>query len=166
MKKSSYILIIIFYLISQQNLVAQIRISSNSFINKHISSGSIIEAGMDFQNELEFSIDEIILSVTLFPQNLDNVIYNSWQIDVSKNNFEWNEELDLFIRRTGDGKSDYNNKPQNGEIYQKIETNSAIFFTGQGWINSIAIQIKLTGLSVTLPAKSYATEIIFTLIDN
>lgn len=166
MKKLSYIVLFIYSLQLHQNLVAQIKISSNNFINKFIPSGAITEAGMDFQEEMEFSTDEIILSVAIFPQNLDNVVYNSWQIHVSKNDLEWNEALELFIRRTGDGKSDYNNKPLNGEYYQKIETNSAFLFSGQGWINIIPLQIKLKGLSVTLPAKSYATEIIFTLIDN
>jgi hypothetical protein len=165
MKKLSYIVLFICCLLNQNNLVAQIRISSNSFINKSIPSVAITEAGMDFQGEMEFSPDEIILSVAIFPQNLDNVIYNSWQIQVSKNDLEWNETLELFIRRTGDGKSEYNNKPQNGNYYQKIDSNSTFLFSGQGWINSIPLQIKITGLSVTLPVKSYATDIIFTLID-
>jgi hypothetical protein len=163
MKKLSYI--VLFYCCCfQHNLVAQIRISSSSFINKSIPSMAITEAGMDFQEEMEFSTDEIILSVAILPQNLDNVIYHPWQI--SKNDLEWNEALELYIRRTGDGKSDYNNKPVNGYYYQKLDSNSTIFFSGQGWINSIPLQLKITGLSVTLPAKSYATEIIFTLIDN
>ena len=127
---------------------------------------AIYQAGMDFQEEMEFAKDEIILSVTIFPQNLDNVIYHPWQIQISKNDLEWHEGLDLFIRRTGDGKSDYNNKPQNGFYYQKIDSNSTFLFSGQGWINTIPFQLKLSGISVTLPAKSYTTEIIFTLIDN
>ncbi len=154
------------WLLIQQNGTAQINISSNNFITKFVTSGTITEAGMDFQNDLELSANEIILSVTILPQNLDNVIYNSWQIDVRRNDFDWNEALELFIRRTGDGKSDYNSKPQNGDYYQKIELNNSFFFTGQGWIYNIPIQLKITGLSVTLPAKSYSSEIIFTLIDN
>jgi hypothetical protein len=165
MKKLSYIVLFSCLLI-QYNLVAQIRISSNSFINKSISSVAITEAGMDFHGEMEFSRDEIIMSVAIFPQNLDNVMYRSWQIQVSKNDLEWNEILELYIRRSGDGKSDYNNKPQNGYNYQKIDANSTFLFSGQGWISSIPLQIKITGLSVVLPAKSYATEIVFTLIDN
>jgi hypothetical protein len=166
MKKLSYTLLFLSSLLYHQDVMAQIKISSNNFINKFIPSGAITEAGMDFREEMEFSRDEIILSVAILPQNLDNVVYNSWQIHVSKNDLEWNQALELFIRRTGAGKSDYNNKPQNGEYYQKIETNSTFLFTGQGWINDIPLQIKLNGLSVTLPAKSYATDIIFTIIDN
>lgn len=166
MKKLSYIILFSCCFQIQHNLVAQIRISSNSFIHKYIPSVAITEAGMDFQSEIEFSADEIIMSVSIFPQNLDNVLYHPWQIQVSKNDLEWNEALELYIRRTGDGKSDYNNKPQNGYYYQKIDANSTFLFSGQGWINLIPLQIKITGLSVTLPAKSYATEIIFTLLDN
>jgi len=121
---------------------------------------------MDFQEEIIFSSDEIILSVAILPQNLDNVMYNAWQIQVSKNDLDWHNDLVLWIRRTGDGKSDYNMRPQNGTYYQEVELFNALFFEGQGWISLIPIQLKLTGLSVTLPAKSYSTEIIFTLIDN
>ncbi len=153
-------------LLIHQNGTAQINISSNNFITKFISNGAITEAGMDFQKDIELSANEIILSITILPQNLDNVIYNSWQIDVRKNDFDWNESLELFIRRTGEGKSDFNNKPQNGDYYQKIESNNSFLFSGQGWIYDIPLQLKLTGLSVTLPAKSYSSEIIFTLIDN
>jgi hypothetical protein len=166
MKKLKDLVLFSCCLLIQHNLVAQIKISSNSFIHKHIPNVAITEAGMDFQREMEFSVDEVILSVAIFPQNVDNAIYNSWQIQVSKNDLEWNEALELYIRRTGDGKSDYNNKPQNGYYYQKIDANSTFLFSGQGWINSIPLQIKITGLSVTLPAKSYVTDIVFTLIDN
>jgi hypothetical protein len=166
MNKSGIVTVIFWCLLCQQNLMAQISISSNSFINKLIPNGAINEAGMDFQKELEFSKDEIVMSVAIFPQNLDNVIYNSWQIHVSKNNLDWDETLELYIRRTGEGKSDYNTKPLNGDYYQKIESYNNFFFAGQGWISSIPIQLKLSGFSVTLPAKAYATDIIFTLIDN
>ena len=166
MKKTSIIITLICCFAIQVDLFAQLKISSSSFINKNIAAVSISEAGMDFQEEIVFSQDEIMMSITIFPQNLDNVVYNSWQIHVSKNDIDWNNELELYIRRTGDGKNDYNKKPQNGEYFQKIETNSSLFFVGQGWINLIPIQVKLTGYSVTLPAKSYSTEIIFTLIDN
>ncbi len=166
MKKLSYIVLFYCCFFIKHNLVAQIRISSSSFIIKNIPSMAVTEAGMDFQGEIEFSTDEIILSVAILPQNLDNVVHHPWQIHVSKNDIEWNEALEIYIRRTGDGKSDYNNKPQNGFYYQKLDSNSTLLFSGQGWINSIPLQLKITGLSVTLPAKSYATEIIFTLIDN
>jgi hypothetical protein len=166
MKKLRYIVLFYCCFFIQHNLVAQIRISSSSFVNKSIPSVAISEAGMDFQVEMEFSTDEIILSVAILPQNLDNVVYLPWQIQVSKNDLEWNEAIEIYIRRTGDGKSEYNNKPQNGFYYQKLDSNSTLLFSGQGWINSIPLQLKITGLSVTLPAKSYATEINFTLIDN
>lgn len=144
----------------------QIQIHSNTFINNIISSNAINEAGMDFNDEIIFSTNEILLSITIFPQNLDNVVYKSWQIHVRRNDLDWNEHLELFVRRTGNGKNDYNNKPQNGELYKKIQNNNSFFFEGNGWIEFIPIQLKLKGISVVLPAKSYSTEIIFTLIDN
>lgn len=166
MKKKYYILILVYFFHSHQGLMAQISIASNTFINKFYPNSSITEAGMDFQNELEFSTNEVVISVAISPQNLENVVYNSWQIHVSKNDVDWNDSLKLYLRRSGSGKSDYNNKPQNGTNYQIVDSSSSYLFEGNGWINSIPIQIKLTGLSVTLPAKSYTTDIIFTLIDN
>lgn len=160
------LLLILFGFCNQILVFGQLNVTSNLFVSKNISSGSVIEAGMDFQDEIIFSSDEIILSVAILPQNLDNVMYNAWQIQVSKNDLDWHNDLVLWIRRTGDGKSDYNMRPQNGTYYQEVELFNALFFEGQGWISLIPIQLKLTGLSVTLPAKSYSTEIIFTLIDN
>lgn len=161
-----FLIIIVATILYHSNTFSQLKITSSSFVSKTISSGFISEAGMDFQEEFLFSSDQIVLSVNILPQNLDNVIYNSWQIQVSKNDLEWNNDLDLWIKRSSDGKSDYNNKPQNGTSYQKVELYNTAFFEGQGWINTIPIQLKISGLSVLLPAKSYTTEIIFTLIDN
>jgi hypothetical protein len=157
---------LIWFILNSTVGFSQLSVNSNSFINRNISAGSIAEAGLDFAEAVEFSPNEILLSVAILPQNLDNVIYKNWQISVSKFDIDWSNDLELMIRRTGDGQSDYHNKPQNGTQYQVIEASNNHFFSGQGWIKSIPIQLKISGLSVTLPAKSYVTEIIFTLIDN
>ncbi len=165
MRKGHYKIVLICCIFMLQNLYAQIKISSNSYMMKYIPNEFINEAGMDFKETLEYAADEINLSVTILPQNLDNVMYKTWQIQVSRKDLDWDDRLELYIKRTGDGKSDFNNKPQNGTYYQKIESNSTFFFSGTGWIDTIPLQLKIKGLSVTLPAKSYATEIIFTLIE-
>lgn len=166
MKSKTILLILICSSIFNLHCYGQLKIISNNFISKIIPSSYIKEAGMDFPDELVFLPDEIKMSVNILPQNVENVIYNSWQIQVSKNDLDWNSDLELWIKRAGNGTSEYDIKTQNGEYYQKIEANNTFFFDGRGWIDAIPIQIKISGLSVTIPAKTYSTAILFTLIDN
>lgn len=160
------LLILFFVLANRSEVFGQLSIVSNSYNFKNISNASPSEAGMDYMQEVVFSPEDIKISIAILPQNLENVIYNSWQVQVSKNEIDWDSQLELWIKRAGDGKSEYNLRPQSGTDFQKLESYNSIFFDGNGWINAIPIQLKITGLSVTLPAKMYTSEIVFTLIDN
>lgn len=145
---------------------AQISLETPNFIHFNTEACGILEAGADFQNQFETASDAIVLSVAILPNDTENVFFRTWRIDVSRNDIDWHPNLNLAIKRTGNGSSDFDRTVQSGEFYQKIEQNNNFFFNGIGWINSIPLQLELSGISVVLPAKSYATEIIFTLTDD
>jgi hypothetical protein len=144
----------------------QIRLETPNFIRFNIENNTILEAGSDFKNQQETSVNGIILSVNILPNDTENVFYKNWHIDINRNDIDWHSNLILQIKRTGNGSSDFGKTLNNGEIYQNIELNPTTLFSGSGWVNNIPLQLQLSGISAVLPAKSYATEIILTLIDD
>jgi hypothetical protein len=145
---------------------AQLIIESSNVVNFNILENNIVEAGLDFQNEFSTPSNGILLSINILPQNLQNTTFRNWHIDIKKNDIDWHNDLNLFVRITGNGTSQFNTSVQNGTSYQQIQDFDNLFFNGTGWINNIPVQLQITGISVTIPSKLYVTELIFTLLDD
>jgi hypothetical protein len=77
----------------------------------------------------------------------------AWRINVRRTDTAWNPGLSLWIRRT---------TPLGA--YQLIGLTDSLFLNGTGHTNNIPFQVKVTGVSITLPLAMYTNSIVFTVV--
>jgi len=88
-----------------------------------------------------------------------------WEVDVRKSDINWHPDLHLFIRRTSDGKGRRGSVIIGGWNYQEISDFDQRWFWGRGDRDNINTQLKISGVSVSLPAGMYTTIITYTAIE-
>lgn len=133
--------------------------------NPNLAASQIAEAGNDYNPAISSATNQTSLSHSL-GGGIFNQILNGWQVNVQRVDNNWNPNLQLQLRRTGDGGGTFLSNIAGGTTYQQVSTASTIFYNGNGNFSNIPIQYRLQGISVTLPVGTYSTTIIYTLIDN
>jgi len=130
---------------------------------------SIDEAGDDFPSDIEA---ENPFYVSVFhADSWDKKVNPSdrWNIKIYKSDSNWDNELQLETKRTGNGyNSNGGGNPNihDGEIYQTVTNTPVYFFRGQSEITDIPVLLKLSGFSLSMGAETYDTNIIFTVYDS
>lgn len=148
MKISSFILLIFFLL----NLMSAQSISVTGQWNYTIPTIDITEAGEDFTGTYTSSVNQVYL----------DIIYdNKWSISVQKNDIDWDDKLEIFMHRTGNGYG--TGQIKGGQNYKIIKNNDFKFITGEKNRNSIPLQFQMRMVSVIIPAHNYVIEIMYTL---
>ena len=75
----------------------------------------------------------------------------------------------LEAARTGSGYNPDNNGNPNisdGESFQTITNNPTYFFRGKDQIAYIPFNLRLSGVSVTMGAQNYETNVVLTVYDD
>lgn len=152
-------------IVAGQHIIVQI----DGDINLNGSSLLISEAGEDFNSIIENTTP--VYMAVLYDDQLGNKLNPNqrWNVSVHKQNMEWNENLTLQVRRTGDGikyGGGGNPQIQNGENYQQITNTPNYFFQGRGQNIQIPLAFKVSGVSVTMGACELETSLVFTVYDN
>lgn len=120
--------------------------------NYTIPTIDITEAGEDFTGTYTSSVNQVYL----------DIIYdNKWSISVQKNDIDWDDKLEIFMHRTGNGYG--TGQIKGGQNYKIIKNNDFKFITGEKNRNSIPLQFQMRKVSVTIPAHNYIVEIMYTL---
>lgn len=155
MKKN--ILFCIVFLMSSAAYAQTISVTSGTTWSIPTLSSTITSAGKNYEH-----IETSAASQTLIKVNAVLVWSVSVQQIVSSN---WNSNLIVSVRRTGDGTG--------GAImlgtlnYIPLTATSQAFFSGLLGLgfsrDNVPIQYKIEGLSVTLPVKTYTTTIQYTI---
>lgn len=144
---------------------AQIGIQVNGNWSYALNSTDLTEAGSDFSGTYASASNQILIDIT-YPSNA-NV---KWEVHVEKQDIDWHSDLDLYVRRTGNGTGqgggNSNGFVQLGTSYQLITNNSQFFFKGRKKRFDIPIQYEIRGVSVLIPAKTYETTIIYTVTEQ
>jgi hypothetical protein len=159
-------LLIAFFIIGFNSAIAQSITVKGSWYVK-IDPNLIANAGLDYDPNLRI---QSLPNQTIF--NLENTnplskpYAGSWRIDVQKVDSYWPSELKIAIQRTSLGKSTNFESIIGGSVFQTLGPNPETFFHGKGLVSTIAIQYSLSGLSVLIPVDTYATSIVFTLIEE
>lgn len=125
---------------------------------------SITEAGNDYTNILESSTNQVNLDVSV-PLLLGNGRVTIHQ----SNTTAWDNQLQLSIKRTGMGITLCVLCVLSGaENYTNISTTPTDLLEIRAVLalaeyNNIPFQLKLSGVSVTVPAASYETTLVYTI---
>ena len=124
----------------------------------------ITEAGNNYSSVYESSRNQILLNASV-PLLLGNGVVS---VRYEANTL-WNNNLNLAIRRTGNGSTIcLLCSISGGTAYQPITTiNTELFRIGAvlalASYSSIPVQLRLSGVSVLLPAANYNARVVFTI---
>lgn len=120
------------------------------------STGSFL-AGEDVSQVLTSTSNQIEVTVN------GNVNKTSWAVNVSKSDITWNNDIEIWVRRTGIGTG--SGLCYGGNVYQKVNNTSFKFIEGQRVQVAMPVQLEIRGITVTIPATAYSTNLIFTLYE-
>ena len=124
--------------------------------NYTIPSTDISEAGEDFSGTYTSNANQAYVDI---------YYRRPWIITVQRNNIDWNDNLDLYIRRTGSGWGSAK-KLKGGTNFVLIRDRKTNFIRGKGIYYNIPLQYEVRNVSVTIPAHTYIVEILYTLQAN
>ena len=127
---------------------------AKSFFNFEIT---IPEAGADFSGS--FSTESELSYLKIHPPK-----NSTYQILVRREDSSWDDELDLSVRRTGNGNGP-GNQIYGGTNYLEITPFNQTFFQGSRQRNKVPIQYRIDNISVLVPAGDNITTVVFTLTD-
>lgn len=88
----------------------------------------------------------------------------AWTVTVQRDPVRWPAEVRLWVRRTSDGTP--SGSISGGDTFQEITSEPLPLFQGQGDVSGIALQYRVTGVSVTIGAGLFDAPISYTLSDG
>lgn len=89
---------------------------------------------------------------------------DAWEVSVKRIDTGWNPALAILARRTSNGKGQ--GSVSGGTNFVQVTETDSPFFTGNGNIKDIQVQLSLTNMSLSVQPASYMTTIQFTVIDT
>ncbi|MCX8533652.1 hypothetical protein [Chryseobacterium luquanense] len=132
--------------------------------NWTVAVPSITEAGTNYTGTYESVTNQILLSASV------PLLLSSGKVSVRyESNPTWNSNLILHARRTGDGTTVcVLCSITGGTAYQTVTTTDIELFRivavlALASYSNIPIQLQLTGVSVTIPAATYNSRMVFTI---
>jgi hypothetical protein len=128
--------------------------------NLNVQASEITEAGSNYIGSFESATNQII-----FNRNAPDFYLQNWSITIHKSDVTWDSNIKLWIRRTGDGNGVNGSSISNGANYQEVVNTPISFFNGYKEVNDIPLQLKYTGISVTIPINTFSTYLNFTITE-
>ncbi|MCX8525849.1 hypothetical protein OF897_18185 [Chryseobacterium formosus] len=150
-------------IISFHNLSAQrtLTVGGNNWT---VTVPSITEAGTNYTGTYESATNQILLAASV------PLLLSSGKVSVHyEPNPTWNSNIILHTRRTGDGTTlCVLCSITGGTAYQIVTTVDIELFRivavlALASYSNIPIQLQLTGVSVTIPAATYNSRMVFTI---
>ncbi len=131
-------------------------VSSIGSWTESIDSGDLVAgAGSNLVSQYESVSGTTTLDVS-------NTAGGAWRVLARRSSGTWHGSFRLSIRRSSDGSG--SGSVQGGTTYMELGTLDTEIFTGGGERNGIALQLKLTGMSTSVPPDTYSSGIIFTVV--
>ena len=115
--------------------------------------------GSDLIGAHESAANQVSLGITGTTGGTDR-----WRVDVRRVDTTWHTNLHLHLRRTSNG-SGPANRISGGTSYQEITDIYRTFFSGRGDRLGIDVQLRMTGVSVAIPAATYSSTVYYTVVD-
>lgn len=116
-------------------------------------------AGSGLIESFESGLDASMINITGTSGSAD-----AWRVRVRKSDALRLHGVTLYVKRTGDGSG--SGIISGGTSYTAVETSDADFFDGCGDRTGIAVQYKVSGISINVPPGTYSTVITFTVVDR
>lgn len=125
-----------------------------------VSSSDLISgAGSELTTAYESSAGAIDLDVTLAADAGD-----VWRIEVRRADSTWDSSVKVWVRRTDGGTGD--GSVVGGLTWMEVGPTDQLFFTGAGNRTGMSVQVRVDGLSLSVPPAAYLTTLQYTLVDT
>ena len=162
------LLIVITLLISFERATSAQGLTLSPFSDWHVEvKAEDIRAGDDIQSTYDTRSDHLKLTGEVGSRNIFNILFAEWKVKVQREDRGWHHDLDLYIRRTGNRSGYfYGNSVEGANTYMRIKEGPEDLIECRGWRYDIPFQFEIRGVSLLLPAKTYRTVVIFTIIDD
>ncbi len=145
-------------------VLGQVIISTTSTHTESLDETSLntpSEAGEDLLNIVETLSNFNQLSIKNVKKS------QQWKVAVSRRDINWPAAFSIYIRRNSNGTPCSGctgiNTGLSPTIYVPINLLESDFIYGNGEVGNIDVQVKVEGISLTVDAQAYSTEIIYTL---
>ena len=112
-------------------------------------------AGSDLTSTYESSSNQGVLSI--------GSTAGSWRVDVKKLDTSWDSDLHLEVRRTSDGTG--SGSISGGASYVEITGVDTTLCSGDDERSDVDLQLRISGVSVSLGAANFSTTITYTVVD-
>lgn len=126
-----------------------------------VPASTITEAGNNYSSNWTSLANQSIISLPA------GILGASYTVSVRKTDTNWNANLGLWIHKSADNLGLLGSvSPAGNTSYFQLSSSNQIFFTASLGILSPAtfnVQYEIRGLSVTLPAQSYTTTVVYTI---
>lgn len=116
-------------------------------------------AGSEIQASHDSGTGAVALEISATSGSTD-----TWRIDIRRATSGWDPDLRLWARRTGDGSGP--GSVSDGTSWQEIGSTDATFFTGQGDRTGVTVQLRITGLSLSISPDAFLSTVHYTLVDT
>ncbi|WP_313260789.1 hypothetical protein [Sphingobacterium sp.] len=130
----------------------------------NVAPEPIVEAGGDYLGSYQSAPDQVLLNVRV------PLLLASGRVSVRyEPNPNWHGDLNLSARRTGDGSTlCLLCAISGGTAYQQVTSVDTELFIIQAVLalasySNIPVQLRLSGVSVTLPTGNYQARVVFTI---
>ncbi|MCJ7682248.1 MAG: hypothetical protein MUP70_16095 [Candidatus Aminicenantes bacterium] len=118
------------------------------------------EAGNEIQDTVLSPINQINISVR-------QAQGQNWEVEIRRVDSVWLPQLQLSVIRHSDGVGiNRFSWVSGGTQFVPIDEQDSLLFNGWGNRNSMGLQLKLSGLSTSIPAGNYMTTLVYTLIET
>ena len=142
--------------------VEAIDISATGGWGETIDASDLVSgAGSNLVDTYESTSDATTITISNCKNNNDN-----WSVRVHRlDDSSWHNDLIVYVKRTSDGQG--GGSISGGLDYVFVLTiGQALFFSGKGDRSNIAVQYKVTGMSVDVSPATYNTTVVFTVVDT
>jgi hypothetical protein len=155
MTRKSLFILIILLLSAFLSKSQRITISGNPTFSA--TDLNVTEAGNDFTSTITSTSGSLI--------TITNSSSKYWHITVDRVDVNWNSNLNIWVRRSGNGTGG-SYTPTGGTTFQEVTTIETTFFNGRGNKNNIPIEYQISNISMLIPAGNYSTTIYYTVYTN
>jgi len=143
----------------------EFKVSANGMVSFSETELVVGEAG----NDINATLNSNTIYLTIDSDYIWDMKNERWSIYVNKSDIDWDDDIELNIIRTGSGVyTERNGTPyvKDGKSYQKITNNPSYFFHGKDKISNIPLEFQLEKMSLTMGARDFETDVIFTIYDD
>ena len=128
-------------------------VSSGDWTATITASNLVSGAGSNLQSQVQSLAGVTTLTISNAP--------GSWTLRVRRTGSPWSGAVALFVKRTSAGSG--SGSISGGDSFVEVTGTDVEIFNGSEARSNVALQFKLTGLSVGVSPASYLASIVFTV---